>query len=140
MAGGDRKNADGALITALASGATVAAAAEQAGVSERTVYRRLEDDSFRGQLAEARAELIKRAVGRLARDCSAAADTLRALLTAESETVRLGAAKSIIELAVKIREHDELAERVAALEQQHAANEPPRGVRAWGARTAARTT
>ena len=132
MTAGDRKTAEAALLAALAGGATVQEAAEQAGVSEATAYRRLREPAFCQQLSEARAELIKRAVGRLARDCSAAADTLRDLLTAESETVRLGAAKGILELAVKIREHDELAERVAALEAQHAAQDPRRGARTWG--------
>jgi hypothetical protein len=41
-----RKNADAALLTALAGGATVRRAAEQAEVSERTAYRRLEDAGF----------------------------------------------------------------------------------------------
>ena len=42
-----RKNADDAVLLALACGATVAQAAHRAGVSERTVYRRLKDPASR---------------------------------------------------------------------------------------------
>jgi hypothetical protein len=41
MAGSGRKNADAALLAALAGGATVQEAASSAGISERTAYRRL---------------------------------------------------------------------------------------------------
>ena len=47
MAGGDRRNADPALIAALAVGTTNLDAARQAGVGEKTVYRRLTDAAFR---------------------------------------------------------------------------------------------
>ena len=129
MAGSGRKNGEPALIAALAGGATVQEAARAAGVSERTVYRRLEHDTFRRQLAEARAELMARAAGALARVSTAAAATLAGLLTAASESVRLGAARSILELAVKLRESEELERRIAALEEQTAATPRQRGDR-----------
>jgi hypothetical protein len=47
-----------------------------------------------------------------------AAAKLRELLTAESETVRLGAARALLELGVKLREGVELEQRVADLERQ----------------------
>ena len=118
MAGGDRKNADSALITGLACGGTVEAAAKTAGVSERTAFRRLEDPSFRRRVAEARDAMVSRAVARLSATSTLAADTLRELLKARSETVRLGAARAVLELGAKLREHEELAERIAALEER----------------------
>ena len=130
MAGSGRKNGDPTLIAALAGGATVQEAARTAGVSERTVYRRMEADTFRRQLVEARADLIGRAVGVLARVSTAAAATLAGLLKAESESVRLGAARSILELAVKLRESEELEQRIAALEEQTAAT-PQQGRSRW---------
>jgi hypothetical protein len=45
-----------------------------------------------------------------------AADVLRALLKAEGETVRLGAARSLLDLGVKLRDAVELEHRLAALE------------------------
>ena len=133
MSSSGRHNGDAALVAALAGGATHQEAAAQAGMSERTAYRRVADDSFRQQLAEARGALITRATGRLAAACSAAAATLAALLKADSENVRLGAARSILELAVRLRESEELEGRVAALEAQHAAAAATKGARAWGA-------
>jgi hypothetical protein len=39
-------------------------------------------------------------------------------LNANAETVQLGAARSILELGVRLREHEDLAARVAALEER----------------------
>jgi hypothetical protein len=130
-----RENADAPLIAALAGGATVQDAAEVAGVAPRTVHRRLEDPAFRQSVANARTELIARAVGSLAESASEAASTLRALLGAETPpAVRLGAARSVLDLVVKLREHDELAERIAALEGR-LAEAPKGGTPAWPRRT-----
>ena len=66
MAGED---ADAVLIAALATGGEVADAARQAGVSERTAYRRLADPAFTAELRQARAQartaLIERVVAKL---------------------------------------------------------------------------
>jgi HEAT repeat protein len=45
-----------------------------------------------------------------------AADQLRQLLAAESESVRLGAARALLELGVRLRESVDLEARIAALE------------------------
>jgi hypothetical protein len=45
------------LILALAAGATVREAAEQAGIGERTAHRRLADADFRRAVSEARGRL-----------------------------------------------------------------------------------
>ena len=47
-----------------------------------------------------------------------AAKTLRELLTCKSHAVRLGAARSLLEIGVKAREVLELEERVRALEDR----------------------
>jgi hypothetical protein len=46
------------------------------------------------------------------------ADTLRKLLGATSEVVRLGAAKALIELGIRARDQVELEQRLAALERE----------------------
>ena len=130
MAGGDRKNGDPALIAALASGATVQDAARTVGVSERTVYRRRDDPEFARRVAEARAELVARAVALLADAGAEAAATLRALLGEPTPpAVRLGACRAILELGAKLRESEELERRIAALEEQTAT--PQRGGTRW---------
>lgn len=58
------------------------------------------------------------ALGKLADASAAAVDTLRGLLSSESDTARLGAARSILELGNKLRESVDIEERLAALEKR----------------------
>ena len=112
-----RKGGDIATIAALAAGASVQAAARAGGVSERTVYRRLEDPAFRKAVEDARAEILSRAVSKLTAASTEAADTLRRLLRSDMDFARLAAARSILELGAKLREHQDLSERVRTLEE-----------------------
>ncbi len=116
MAHRGRRNADEALALAVATGQTLRVAAQTAGIGERTASRRWADPVFRARVNELRSELVQRSLGRLADGMSEAADVLRGLLTAVSESVRLGAARSLLELGVKLRESVELEERLRALE------------------------
>ena len=124
MAGGDRSKADAALIAALAGGNTVESAASTVGVGVATVYRRLATPEFRTQVDDARAELIAVAVARLGAASTKAVTTLEGLLAADSEAVQLGAARAILDAALKWCEHEDLTERVRLLEEQLA---PDRG-------------
>jgi AcrR family transcriptional regulator len=117
VAAGGRKNANESLALALAAGATVQAAARRAGVSERTAYRRLADPDFCGQVNQARAELVRQATGQLVAAATDAAATLQELLCAnQPPRIRLGAARAILELGVRLREEGELEERLRRLE------------------------
>src|SRR5688500_2460929 len=104
MAVRGRKNADDAWIVSLAAGWTIREACEHAGISERTAYRRLDDPLFRQHIAEARAGMVERSLGKLADASAEAVATLRTLLAAQGETVRLGAARNILELGAKLRD------------------------------------
>ena len=118
MAGGDRSKADAALVAALAGGSTVEDAAATVGVGVATVYRRLQVPEFRTQIDDARAVLIATAVARLGAASTRAVATLEGLLSADSEAVQLGAAKAILDAALRWREHQDLTERVRVLEEQ----------------------
>jgi hypothetical protein len=111
-----RHNADDALALAVAAGRTLRKAAARAGVSERTAARRWADPAFRPRVAALRADLVRRALGRLAGGMAADADALRHLLGAASEPVRLGAACALLELGVRLRESVELEDRLRDLE------------------------
>jgi hypothetical protein len=119
MAQKGRRNADHQLLLALACGASVENAARQAGLSESTAYRRLADLAFRQQLQALRADMIQRTAGALT---AAATEAVRTLLelqkAAAPPAVRLGAARSILEMGLKLREAADLEERLTALEQQ----------------------
>ena len=118
MAGGDRSNADHLIVAALAAGSTNEDAATAAGVSERTVRRRLEDPAFRARVDDAQRAAIDLAVARLSDSAAFAAATLRELAeSAQAETVRLGACRTILELGLKWREHGDLTARIEQLER-----------------------
>ena len=117
MAERQRKKNEDVLLLALACGATVEAAARQCDLTERTIYRRLKEIAFCERLRALRADMVQRAAGMLT---AAAAEAVRTLLSLQKQsvpaTVRLGAARAILELGLKLREVVDLEARIAALE------------------------
>jgi hypothetical protein len=114
-----RKKEDESLVLALACGASVEAAARQCQLHERTVYRRLEDPAFRARVQEARGEMVKRSAGLLTAAAGESVRTLMALQKAPTPpAVRLGAARAVLELGIKVRELVDLETRIVALEAQ----------------------
>jgi hypothetical protein len=110
-----KKNADEALALALATGLTVPDAAARALVSFRTAYRRLEDPAFCRRVDALRAEIVGRAVGKLAALGDSAAEALDALLKSVSETVKLGAVRTCFEYIFKGNEVDTLRRQLQDL-------------------------
>jgi hypothetical protein len=110
-----RRNADEALALAMASGQTLRKAAAAAGVSERTAARRVADPTFRRRISELRGEMVHRSLGLMTDGMCAAAERLRDLLDARNESVCLGAARSMLELGIKLRELVELTEDLKEL-------------------------
>jgi hypothetical protein len=113
MADNGRRKGDATLLLALAAGHTVRDAASFAGIGERTATRRIADPEYRRQVNGLRADMVQRALGKLADAATEAVGTLRGLLAAESESVKLGAARSILELGCKLKEAVELELRIA---------------------------
>jgi hypothetical protein len=116
MAHGGRRKADEALAAALAMGNTLRDAARAIGIGERTAARRWADAAFKRRVSELRGDMVARSLGRMADAMTDAADVLRKLLKAKSESVRLGTARSLIELGLKLRDSIEVDARLAALE------------------------
>jgi len=112
-----RSRGDEQLLSALAAGCSVEQAAQAAGVSMRTAYRRLAAPGFQQRLAVARDELVSAALGELVGCASEAVAALRQLLAAGDERVRLGAARSVLEQLLRLRETLTFAQRLAALER-----------------------
>jgi hypothetical protein len=114
-----RRNVDDVLLMTLACGATAEVAAQKAGVSRATVQRRLQNPAFRTRLQEFQADMVKRTAGMLTAASMEAVKTLLELQkTPAPPAVRLGAARSVIELGTKLRETAEFEARLAALEQR----------------------
>jgi hypothetical protein len=103
MIANDRRNADAVLIASLASGHTFESAAHAAGVSPRTVRRRMDDESFTRELENAGAKIVQIAIGRAVAAAGAAVDVIATLMReAESEAVRLRAACSLLDLLAEV--------------------------------------
>ena len=127
-----RKKNDDALVLALACGATVEAAARQCDLSERTVYTRLKDPDFQRRVKQVRTDMVRRSAGLLSAASGEAVRTLLALMKdAAPPAVRLGAAKAVLELGMRIRELAELEAEVRELEAKVNALKAAPGGRQW---------
>jgi predicted trehalose synthase len=125
LAKNGRRRADEALLVTLACGATVESAASKLGMGVRTIHRRLADPTFKKRLQDIRSDMVQRATGMLTASAMEAVKTLLDLQKASTPAaVRLGAARTILEIGIKLRETAELEERIAALEAQLAAPPP----------------
>jgi len=109
---------DDKLAILVASGLSVRDASKQAGVSERTAFRRCNSPQFRERVSALRSEMIERACGALSGSMGEAAKTLRGLMLSEDEAIRLRASCKVIEMALRIRETVTLEERVSSLENR----------------------
>ena len=105
-------------MTNLAAGKTAPEAAAEAGVSERTVYRRMEQPEFRQSVLELRGRMMDDVAGRFAEAAGAAFERLHSLLGAENEFVQLGAARTILEQMIRLRDFVEFESRLRRVEEQ----------------------
>lgn len=116
--GGELSPKQEAVAVSLAAGMTIQAAAAKHKAGLTTVKTWLSTlPAFPRRVSELRGEMTTQALGRLIDGMTSAADTLGFLARkGKSETVRLMAARAVIELGTKMREAAQLEERVAALE------------------------
>ncbi len=112
------QNRRDALALGLARGLTVRRAATEAGLSVRTAFRWLADADFRREISNLRGRLVDRACGLLAAGNAGAAVALRKLLEDDSPSVRLQAAKCILETGLKLRDAAEFEQRLENVERR----------------------
>jgi hypothetical protein len=94
---GRSRDRDEILVAALAAGMSYREAGAKAGLSERTVRRRMSESAFRERVAEQGQEYAEQVRGLLLNGGPAAANTVAKLaIGAESESVRLGAARVLL--------------------------------------------
>ena len=119
MAKEGKRGVDPKLQLALACGATAESAARQVGLSESTVRRRLKDPAFVRKVHKLRAEMHLRVADQLTASSTEGVRTMVLLMKeGNSGTVRLGAARSVVELSTKVRETADLAVRLTELERR----------------------
>src|SRR5262245_53783052 len=109
---------DEILANALAAGATVKAAAEAVGLTERSVYLRLADPAFKARVVELRAKALDAVVGKLARLAGDAVDRLAEVVRGESAALAVRAALGTLDAVCRLRTHAELEARLRELERK----------------------
>lgn len=95
-----------AIIAALLQSGTVKEAATAAGISARTIHDRMKNDEFKMEYAEARNNVLRRAVNTMSEKLTAAVETVAEIMEnpANNPAVRLQAAQTIIGNAAKLSE------------------------------------
>ena len=109
-----------AFALALAAGSSVQDAAKRHGIGRMTAYHWMNEiPALPKRVITLRAEMTKQAVGLLVANMTSAADTLGYLCRkGKTESIRLNAARAIIELGVKVRDTVEFEERLKAIEER----------------------
>ncbi len=108
-----------AAIAALLSTRTVSAAAKKCKISEATLYRLLQLPDFKTKYRAARRELVENTIAQLQQDGMDAATALREIVKDKktAASVRVSAARVILETGIKAVELIDLSERLDRLEE-----------------------
>ena len=102
---------------ALASGSTITEAARQAGLSERTVRRRLDRVEYRAEIARLRRKVLDGILARLLTGATTGVDTLIEIAAnGQSESARVSASRILVEHSLSFAELVGVSERIADLE------------------------
>lgn len=120
MAGGPKVDKHESLIIALLSTPDIQSAAIKAGISESTAWRWMQDDEFQAKYKAAKKQALSVAIAQLQAATGEAVQTLRDV-AADSDSPassRVSAAKSILELAIKAAEIEDIEQRLSDLEAQ----------------------
>lgn len=107
-------------IAALLSAKDVQSAAQQSGVGERTLHRWLDEDKgFQTALNAAEAQVIDSVVRRLTGAANSALNVVMVLMLDQqvNASVRLRAAISLLDQMIKLRELNNMEQRLARLEE-----------------------
>jgi HAMP domain-containing protein len=106
-------------IAALLTEDTVQLAAEKAGVGETTIYRWMKEEAFDKAFKAARKNALSQTISRLQQTTSNAVNTLRSVMENEEAPAssRVTAAKTVLEMAFKAYELEDLAAKVEEMEQ-----------------------
>ena len=112
--------ADETIIAALLSCSTLEAAARQCGISIRQLFERRQDPAFVAKLKQAPAEALESTTRFLQSATGTAARVLAEIAESPGRPaqVRISAAKSILDMAVRYTETVDLQGRLDALERQ----------------------
>ncbi len=107
-----------AAIPLLAAGRSYGDVCAQVRVSKRNLVRWAAEPDFAARVSAARGRILEAVVGLLAGEAAASARTLAQLRDgAESEQVRLGACRSLLDTFMAARKASDLEDRMAEIER-----------------------
>ena len=106
-------------LNALLTSTSISEAAITSGLSERTLYRFLEDSEFKNEYQTARRRIFEQNIFRLQSLHGEAVETLQRNLSCENASVEVRAAQIIIESNRKDFETFDILERLETLESEH---------------------
>jgi DNA-binding MurR/RpiR family transcriptional regulator len=107
-------------IAALIKHQTTKEAAEDVGIGEATLFRWMQDHDFQKAYREAKRRVMDHAITQLQQVSSEAVLTLQAIMndTEKPPSPRVTAARTILDMAVKAVELEDLTARIEALEKK----------------------
>ncbi len=114
-----QSNREKSLI-ALLETTSVRQAAEKCGLSERTLFKFLEDADFKAEYRNARRQTVESAIANIQNAASEAVERLKDLMHCENPVVEARCAQIIYENSVKGMEMLDLAERLEEVENEFA--------------------
>ena len=108
----------GNVLALLVGGATIESAARKEKVNACTIHSWLKKPEFRDRYNDALNDVIAHSSSQLKAACAVAVTVLREVAEdgATTSASRVSAARSILELAYRAREQDEVIARIEALE------------------------
>jgi hypothetical protein len=106
-------------ISALLSQPTLKAAAEVAGIGEKTLWRWLQNEDFQDAFMEVRRQLVQQVLSNIQRSMSKAVNTLLEVMDDPDSPAssKVQAARSIIDVGLKGLELEDFELRLARLEE-----------------------
>jgi len=106
-------------IAALLKAETIRDAAKEAGIAEATLHRYLKDDAFKKAYREAKRAVVDHAICQLQRSAGKAVKALSSIIDEADApaSARVSAAKTILEVAMKAVEIEDLERRITDLER-----------------------
>lgn len=118
MSGNDRRKEN--FLETLLVEPDVRTAAKAAGISEATAYRWLADPDFSARYKEMRRKAFDTVIVRVQSIAAQAVETLRSVAADEAAlpSSRVAAAKTILDISLKLREQDEFDSRLKVLEEK----------------------
>jgi len=118
------------LAVAIAAGQSIASWCRETGAKKRSAYRMAKTPECQELVRKIRSRAIDRAIGRLARHAAKSVDQIVKLSSsAESEAVRLNAARAVLADLLAVQGHAELEAEIRELKQRLDAQEARRAKR-----------